>query len=187
MRASRALAVFAAVLGLAAAFAGSPYRQRHAEITAIDLAQWIKERRPSLRIVDLRAASDFDGYHIPGAERIPLESIAQRRFGATDTIVLYSDGAVRGGVSPVGSQSVFSLRGGLDEWLDQVMSPTILESASPAERAEFSRVSALSRYFGGVPQTRAASDSSTHARLRSKSPSRRPDASRLERVRRRGC
>jgi hypothetical protein len=47
---------------------------------------------------------------------------------------------------------VYFLRGGVREWLDEVMSPTLEPDAGPAARAAFQRVASLSRYFGGVPR-----------------------------------
>jgi hypothetical protein len=47
---------------------------------------------------------------------------------------------------------VYFLRGGLYEWLDGVMNPSIAENASDSARNAFKQVSAISRYFGGVPR-----------------------------------
>ena len=51
-----------------------------------------------------------------------------------------------------GVRNVFFLRGGLDEWMDEVMNPQLPRNAPPDERAEMDSVAALSRYFGGVPR-----------------------------------
>jgi hypothetical protein len=99
-----ALAGFAASGGLMAVFAGSPYLARHGQIdvdalasavaheedhvTAVELAGWIRERRPGLRVFDLQSDADFVAYHIPGAEHIPLESLASAPFRTTNTLVL---------------------------------------------------------------------------------------------------
>lgn len=156
-----------------AAFAGSPYAGKHGQVdvpalartvereddhvTAIELARWIRDRRDGLRIVDVRTTAEFDAWHLPAAERIPLASLATTPFRRSDTIVLYSEGgahAAQGWVflRALGYSQVYFLRGGLNEWLDEVMNPTIRTSASATERAAFDSVAALSRYFGGVPQ-----------------------------------
>jgi rhodanese-related sulfurtransferase len=153
----RALGSAAIVLGALAAFAGSPYqasldvqqlasevRREEDHVTAIELATWIKDRKPGLRVLDLRPAAEFDEYHIPGAENVAFDALLQARYASTDTLVLISDGgahAAQGWVflRALGHQHVYFLRGGLGEWLDEVMNP-----AKPT---------ALTRYFGGVPRS----------------------------------
>jgi rhodanese-related sulfurtransferase len=169
----RILAAAGAVLALLAAFAGSPFAAQHGRVdvnelaravvreddhvTAIELAQWIKDRRAGLRVVDVRPRADFELYHIPTAEPITLDSLASTRFRADETIVLYSEGAghaAQGWVflRALGYRKVYFLREGLYEWLDQVMNPTLAPGQPDGARRTFERVAALSRYFGGVPR-----------------------------------
>ena len=115
-------------------------------VTALELAQWIRERRPGLRVLDIRADSEYRTYHIPSAERMALSQLATARFGDGETIVLYSEGgahAAQGWVllRTAGVHNVYFLRGGILEWLDDVMSP--------------SQSTELTRYFGGVPRQNA--------------------------------
>ena len=159
----RALAIAALAAGGLAAVSGSPYRAERSTIdvavlaravaaeedhvTALELAQWIRDRQPGLRIVDLRSPEAFAEYHVPRAERIALEQLVRTPFGPAETIVLISDGgahAAQGWVflRALGHRHVYFLRGGLGEWLDQVMNPV-----KPTD---------LTRYFGGTP--RAAGD-----------------------------
>lgn len=154
----RALAAAALLLGVLALFVGSPYRtqqntidvQRLAtqvareedHVTAIELAAWIKDRKPGLRVIDLRTAAEFDEYHLPGAEQIPLDQLlSSTRFAKDDTLVLISDGGAHAAqawvfLRALGYEHVYFLRGGLGEWLDDVMNPP--------------KTTALSRYFGGT-------------------------------------
>jgi len=48
------------------------------------------------------------------------------------------------------------LFGGLDEWKDQVLFPTVAERPTPEEAARFARLKAISAHFGGTPQAGAA-------------------------------
>jgi rhodanese-related sulfurtransferase len=160
-------------LGVAAAFAGTPDRSRNARldveslaraveheddhVTAIELAEWIRARRPGLRVVDVRSSGEFDALHIPTAERIPLTELAKTSFRRDETIVLYSEGGAHAGqgwvfLRALGYTQVYFLRGGLREWLDDVMTPTIDSRAGDSVRKAFARVSDLSRYFGGTPR-----------------------------------
>ena len=166
----------ALVLGSLAALAGTPDRARNARldveslaraveheddhVTAIELAGWIRDRRPGLRILDIRSSGEFDALHIPTAERVALTDLSRTPFRRDETIVLYSEGgahAAQGWVflRALGYKQVYFLRGGLREWLDDVMSPTLQATADDSTRKAFARVSDLSRYFGGAPRRSA--------------------------------
>ena len=158
----RTLAVVAIVAASLALFAGSPYKERNARVdvaalanaiaseedhvTAVELAQWLRGRKPGLRIVDIRSAAECNGYHLPGEEIIPLESLPNARFAPDETVVLISDGGAHAAqawvfVRAIGHRNVYFLRGGVQEWLSGVMNPV-----NPSREA-----AALSRYFGGEP------------------------------------
>lgn len=172
-RVIRWLGAGAIALAVLAPLAGSPYAPHHASIdvaslartvvreedhvTALELAQWIKERRPGLRIVDVRNADEYRTYHVPRAENFTLDSLATGPFRRDETIVLYSEGGAHAAqawvfLRALGYAKVFFLRGGLYEWLDQVMNPTLADTTAPA-RAAFEKAAVLSRYFGGVPRS----------------------------------
>ena len=175
-RYTRYLGAAALTLGALAIVAGSPRVQGNARVdvaglastvereddhvTALELAGWIRDKRPNLRIVDVRDSSAFETYHIPRAERITLSELVSTPFRKNDTIVLYSNGgahAAQGWVflRALGYERVYFLRGGLYEWLDDVMNPAIASTASDSSRADFAKVAEISRYFGGVPRTEA--------------------------------
>jgi rhodanese-related sulfurtransferase len=160
-------------LGALAAFAGTPDRARNARVdvddlaraveheddhvTAIELAEWIRNRRPGLRVIDIRTSGEFSAMHIPTAERIPLSDLSKTPFRRDETIVLYSEGGAHAGqgwvfLRALGYSQVYFLRGGLREWLDDVMSPTMDSRAGDSAKKAFTRVSDLSRYFGGSPR-----------------------------------
>jgi rhodanese-related sulfurtransferase len=163
----------ALVLGLLATFAGTPDRSRNARldvaslaraveheddhVTAVELAEWIRNRRQGLRVVDIRSSGEFEALHIPTAERIALSDLARTSFRHDETIVLYSEAGAHAGqgwvfLRALGYTRVYFLKGGLREWLDDVMSPTIQATAGDSARKAFARISDLSRYFGGSPR-----------------------------------
>lgn len=160
----RVLAVAGVLLGVLALFVGNPHRQP-SEVIAVELAEWIRDRKPELRIIDPRTEVEFDDYHLPRAEHV--QSLAATVFKPTETIVLVS------GDAQAIDRQVYVLRGGVRGWIDEVMNPTITENASPAARAAFQRASIVSRYFGGVPRVVVDKLPATHV-----------DAAA---VRRRGC
>jgi rhodanese-related sulfurtransferase len=198
----RGLAAAALVLGGLAAFAGSPVAASNARIdvpnlansvdreddrvSAIELARWVKDGGQNLRIVDLRDSAEFEEYHIPLAERIPLGDLTKTPFKKDETIVLYSDGgehAAQGWVflRALGYTHVYFLRGGLYEWLDEVMNPTVSPTANDSVRGEFKKVAEISRYFGGVPRVTDSSPGSRSGAQGSKK------VNAVSRVRGRGC
>ena len=166
----RILGTSAGVLGALAAIAGRPSPNRPASIdvtalareidahtdhvTAIELAEWIRDRKPGLRVLDVRSDSEYAAYHIPSAEHAPLSSLAAMRPRTGEMLVLYSEGGAHAGqawvlLRALGFRDVKFLAGGLLDWLDDVMHPAL--GTGP----DAQRVAALSRYFGGSPRTGA--------------------------------
>jgi rhodanese-related sulfurtransferase len=201
MNRHRTLAGVAVVLALLAAAAGNSRRgnggsldvaslakqieHEDDHVTAVELAQWIKDRKPGLRVLDVRTDSEFEAFHIPTAERVSLNELATMKSKGDETLVLYSEGgahAAQGWVllRSLGFTKVYFLRGGLLDWMDDVMSPTLPESRGNAS-ADSARahVAALSRYFGGVPRVGAVP-----AQPAEKSAA---AAAAVAKVRRRGC
>jgi rhodanese-related sulfurtransferase len=163
----QALAVIAIVGGAMAVVAGSPTRSargsvdvtelarivEHEEdhVTAVELARWIRDDKPRLRVLDIRADSEFDDFHIPGATRVPLAEIARMPLDSAATYVLYSEGGTHAAqgwflLRARGATHVFFLRGGLYEWIEQVMSPRV---ASTTPQAQRDSIRALTLWFGG--------------------------------------
>lgn len=90
-------------------------------IPAGRLAAWLNERKPGLRIIDLRSDSEYAVSHIPQAEHMTLTQLRHAGFRNDETIVLYSAGgghAAQGWffLRASGLSHVYSLRGGMDEW-----------------------------------------------------------------------
>ena len=176
----RYLAGSALLLGALAVVAGSPRLEHNARfdvnglaaaveresdhVSAIELARWIKEQRKDLRVIDVRDSASFDAYHIPKAELIDLETLVRTPFKRDETLVLYSDGGAHAAqawvfLRAMGHERVYFLRGGLYEWLDEVMSPALSPIATDSMQAEFETVAEISRYFGGVPRIGDSSSS----------------------------
>lgn len=137
----RALFLVAAVGGLGALLAGSPHPldvQRLANavaheddhVTAVELAAWLKEKKPGLRIIDLRTAKEFDDWHLPRAENVAIDRLPSTPFRSDETIVLVSAAgghAAQGWVflQALGHRNVYFLRGGVQEWEEALKQPAI--------------------------------------------------------------
>jgi rhodanese-related sulfurtransferase len=170
MRFVQQLSIGALALGLGAPFADSPYptQQRALDLDAIaraiddgsdhvsarQLAEWIRDRRPGLRVIDVRSPAEFQNDAIPTAENLPIGQLVKSRFASDQTIVLYSQEGAHAGQAWVMLRSLGVTRavfvpGGLADWREEVLSPLLPANASPAERA---RIAELSHYFGGAPR-----------------------------------
>jgi rhodanese-related sulfurtransferase len=150
------LATGALALGIAAAIVGTPNHPVRASvdvralasevaresdhITALQLAEWIKGGKPGLQVLDVRTVQEFDRYHIPTARSVPLDTLVTTKFDTSATLVLYSEGGGHAAqawvlLRAMGYPHVFSLRGGVEDWLQDVMHPAV-----PTD---------VTRYFGG--------------------------------------
>ena len=151
-------------------------------VTALELAAWIRANKPGLHVIDVRTDSEFADYHIPSAEHVPLHELATMTPKAGETLVLYSEGgahAAQGWVllRAAGHQHAYFLRGGLLDWMDDVMSPEVSGDSAAI-------VASLSRYFGGVPRAGERGAVPARATIATRA---QPPRDAVERVRRRGC
>ena len=157
-------------------------------VTALELAQWIRERKSGLRVLDVRSDSEFQEFHIPSAERVPLPELAKLKPVAGETLVLYSEGgahAAQGWVllRGLGHKQVYFLRGGLLDWMDDVMNPSLPEQTGKvAADSARNRIAELSRYFGGMPRVGLAPNATNPAGAPAPTA-----AAAVARVKRRGC
>jgi rhodanese-related sulfurtransferase len=211
-RTHRLLAGAAAVLAIGALAAGDPSsagarvdvdalaRAVEAEqdhVDAIELARWIRAGKTGLRVIDVRGAEEFAEFHLPNAENLPLTGLTRAAIRPDETVVLYSEGGTHAAqgwffLRARGIEHVYFLRGGLYEWMTEVVNPTLPADASPARRAEFARTAELSRYFGGVPRIGGAAAPGAVDDPAAELPGRGSDeegpaTAAVQRVRQRGC
>lgn len=170
---SKKLALFAGILGFIASIAGSPYTgysvkvdakefativQKEVDhVTPAELADWIIQGRSDYRLIDLRSPGEYSQYHIPTAENVPLPQLADYGLGRNEKVVLYSEGGIHSAqgwflLRAEGYKGVYVLRGGLDEWKDRVLYPSLPADTSASQAASFEKMKEVSRFFGGAPQ-----------------------------------
>ena len=179
---NKKLALFVFVLGFLALFAGSPYKGTELKVDAAELAMivqkevdhvapeelagWIVQGRADYRLIDLRNEKDFGEYHIPTAENLTLTSLKEAQLVRNEKIVLYSDGGIHSAqawflLKAEGYKGVYILRGGLEEWKDNILFPRLADNASSAEVAAFEKTKLLSKFFGGNPQVGGVAEATT--------------------------
>jgi rhodanese-related sulfurtransferase len=158
-----ALGTLAAASGKAASTAGSAMQRTAADadaaadhVDALVLAQWIRDRKPRLRIIDVREGLAADDYRIPGAEDVPLQRIAQLDVHAGETLALYGDGSGQAAkawtlLHARGVRNAVVLRDGMAAWEDNILSPRFPSPDDTAAVRRFDQVRDLSAWFGGRP------------------------------------
>jgi rhodanese-related sulfurtransferase len=129
-------------------------------VEAQELAAWIVEGRADYRLVDLRTAAEFARYHIPTAVNVPMNVLTDAGLGRQEKIVLYSEGGIHSAqawmlLKAQGYKAVYMLKGGLDEWNDQVVFPVLADNPTAEERARDERLRSMSVFFGGQPRSAA--------------------------------
>jgi len=130
-------------------------------VEAPELAAWIIQSRADYRLVDLRSAAEFAQYHIPTAVNVPMNVLTDAGLGRQEKLVLYSEGGIHSAqawmlLKAQGYKSVYMLKGGLDEWKDQVVFPVVADNPTPGERARDERLRSISAFFGGQPRSASA-------------------------------
>jgi rhodanese-related sulfurtransferase len=126
-------------------------------VTAGELGGWIVAGHADYRLIDLRSEKEYAEYHIPTAENVTLTALPDAPLLANEKIVLYSEGGIHASqawmlLRAKGFKNAYTLKGGLDQWKEDVLFPTLAENATPQERARFERAAALAKFFGGSPQ-----------------------------------
>ena len=157
--ASKVMAAIAALLATGAVIAGDPPTQTVRRVDAVELGEWIRDRKP-IRILDVRPRADFEQYRIPTAEHLLLDTIA-KVLPSNTRIVVYSDGGAEGETAArllARDHDVAILEGGIYDWLDRVMSPQLPPDPTIQQREQFERQKLLSEYFGGAPSIFAETD-----------------------------
>ena len=169
--AAGAILLFGAVMALASMAASAPavspgnpqalvatIVEERDHVTARELAQWIIDKHEDYQLIDLRAAWEFDDYHIPGAINIPLEQLfadaGMKQLDRSKKIVVYGLGAGH----PAQASLLLTLRGfqalsvkeGITAWWDEVMTPQSLRGAAP-DPSGYQQARQLRRNFTGGP------------------------------------
>ena len=152
------LAMFIIPLGIILAFVPAntthPYKLSPKELlehvnsgmqyfTPDEVAHMVVTKDPSLVLIDVRAETEYEKFHLPGAINIPLSSLLDENW--KDYIdqdlrynVFYANGTVNANQAwmltrQLGYQNNYVLQGGLNYWVESIMNPTKPGSTSPNE------------------------------------------------------
>jgi len=125
-----------------------------------EVADMIINRDPSLLLIDVRGADEYEKYHLPGSINIPLSTLLDDQW--KDYLnqdvrfnVFYSNGTVNANQAwmltmQLGYRNNYVLQGGLNYWMESIMNPTPPESTSPNEEvAKYDFRKGAGMAFGG--------------------------------------
>ena len=124
------------------------------------VAQMIISKDPSLQLIDVRSADEYNKFTLEGATNIPLKDILK-----TDNLsyfdqdvyntVLFSNGssdaiAAWMLVTRLGYKNVYVLKGGLNKWVETILKPKPDNTPWDVKKDELYQFrKGASQYFGG--------------------------------------
>ena len=161
---NRLMAVVALALGVIAVF-GDPYHSA-ADIEAVDardilwvdsleVARELVEGKTDLRLLDLRERAAYDAYHLPRAEHVSLDELADPALEPGERVVVYGgDSDVAEALAILqaqGIQGAKALRGGMSAWQVEILHPVLAESSTPEQIEAFRALRGISLQLGGEP------------------------------------
>lgn len=129
-------------------------------IKTIEVADRLIKKDPALVLIDVRSASAYEAYHLPGAINIPLEEFNKEEHQAylnqlARDNVFISNGGVMADQGWIlckrkGYKNNYVMHGGMNRWVESILRPTPpAETASRQAHEQYVKCKAASYYFGG--------------------------------------
>ncbi len=130
-------------------------------VTTDQVAKRLIEKDPSLLLIDVRPAAEYDKYSLPNAVNVPIDSLitpaGQEYFGNPGTkVVLFSNDAILANQAWVllrrmAFKNDYVMKGGINGWMETIIQPKEPAETAPEsafERYEFRK--AACQYFTGA-------------------------------------
>lgn len=166
-----ALIPLAAIMALVPENTATPYKLSIEEIVgeitegaqyfyADQIADYIVQKDPSVQLIDVRSADEYEKYHLPGAINIPLADILSENWldyldQDVVTNVFYSNGTVNANQAWLictqrGFKNNYVLQGGLNFWAENIINPKKPSQNAPSDEfAKYDFRKAMSAALGG--------------------------------------
>jgi rhodanese-related sulfurtransferase len=103
------------------------------EIDAPELASWVKEKHPKMRVIDVRGMGEIASGTISGAEAVPLHTLPAKinEFSRDEKLVFICRSGARSAqacmfLQQQGYENVYNLRGGMMGWMQHGLEATAL-------------------------------------------------------------
>ena len=129
-----------------------------------EIADMVIAKDPTLQLIDVRAADEFEKFSLPGAINIPLVDILSPEWEETlnqdvKLNVFYSNGTNDANEAwmitrQLGYQNNYVLQGGVNYWAETIMNPQVPPSTSPNEEmAKYDLRKGAGMALGGAAET----------------------------------
>jgi 3-mercaptopyruvate sulfurtransferase SseA len=130
-------------------------------VTTDQVAQRIIEGDPTLELIDIRPAKDFEAFSLTNAINIPIDSLMspdyQDYLGIEDmNVVFYGNDDIKADQAWViakrmGYKSIYVMEGGLNCWIKTIIRPAEPEESAPLEDFDLYQFrKGASAYFTGA-------------------------------------
>lgn len=103
------------------------------EIDAPELASWVKEKHPNMRVIDVRGMGEIASGTVSGAEALPLHTLPVKisELGRDEKLVFICRSGARSAqacmfLQQQGYDNVYNLRGGMIGWVQSGLEPSPL-------------------------------------------------------------
>jgi rhodanese-related sulfurtransferase len=103
------------------------------EIDAPELAIWVKEKHPNMRVIDVRGMGEIASGTVSGAEALPLHTLPVKinELGRDEKLVFICRSGARSAqacmfLQQQGYDNVYNLRGGMIGWVQSGLEPSPL-------------------------------------------------------------
>lgn len=137
-----------------------------------EIAQMLIDKDPSLQLIDIRNAGEFEKFSLPNAINIPLENLLNPDFEEVlnqdvKLNVFYSNSSTAANQAwmitrQLGYKNNYVLQGGLNYWAETIMNPEKPAETSPNEEiAKYNFRMGASQALGGGAAVSAESTSTS--------------------------
>jgi rhodanese-related sulfurtransferase len=103
------------------------------EVDAPELHNWVQEKHPQMRVIDVRGMGEIAAGTVPGAEAMPLHTLPVRvsELSREDKLVFICRSGARSAqacmfLKQQGFDNVYNLRGGMIGWVQSGLEPAPL-------------------------------------------------------------
>jgi rhodanese-related sulfurtransferase len=129
-----------------------------------EIADMVIAKDPTLQLIDVRPADEFEKFNLPGAINIPLVDILNPEWEETinqdvKMNVFYSNSSTDANQAwmitrQLGYQNNYVLQGGVNFWAETIMNPQVPASTSPNEEmAKYDLRKGAGMALGGAAET----------------------------------
>ena len=129
-----------------------------------EVAEMVISKDPTLQLIDVRAADEFEKFSLPGAINIPLVDILSPEWEENinqdvKMNVFYSNGTNDANQAwmitrQLGYQNNYVLQGGVNYWAETIMNPEVPPTTSPNEEmAKYDLRKGAGMALGGAAET----------------------------------